>query len=68
MKFEEEIEKLLQTSLTSSDFAALAGTLSEEGNKGLGECFGVLQKQLRIQGQAILRLAAAIDGLGSDPS
>ena len=63
MKFEEEIEGLLQSSLSGVDLAAL-----EEGSEADLERFRILQKQIRVQGQALLRLAAAIDGLSHEPS
>ena len=62
MKFEKEVEQLLQGSVADIDFAAI------EGSKAELESFRILQKQVRVQGQILLRLAAAIDGLGHEPS
>jgi hypothetical protein len=65
VKFEEEIEQLLRGSI--SDLADVAAVI-EASDEASVELFRILQKQIRAQGQAILRLAAAIDGLGHEPS
>jgi hypothetical protein len=58
VKLEVEIEELLRDAVAGIELDRLADD-QDEFNR-------FLQRQLRAQGQAILRLAAAVDGLADE--
>jgi hypothetical protein len=60
VKFEDEIEDLLKGSVPSLSKVAAIIKVSDGPSV---ELFRISQEQLKIHGQALMRLAAAIDGL-----